>query len=164
MNKDGVDAVRRAVLQATYQYANELSLHDNSPLIQSILGKPEWIVFGAVDAPDPPPAVAATTKEVGAKEQVVTANVIHFDEASGMAMNQQEPNISEIKKVPTVVEQALPWQAWLRVYAEPAAMHGADHGSAVAVLHTLSCGVDGETLPLRAKREVTRACHSQHPS
>ena len=148
VNKDGVDAVRRAVLQATYQYANELSLHDNSPLIQSIPGKPEWIVFGAVDAPDPPPAVAATTKEVGAKEQVVTANVIHFDEASGMAMNQQEPNSSEIKKVPTVVEQALPWQAWQRVYAEPAAMHGADHGSAVAVLHTLSCGVDAETLPL----------------
>ena len=46
------------------------------------------------------------------------------------------------------MEQALPWQAWLRVYAEPAAMHGADHGSAVAVLHTLSCGVDAETLPL----------------
>ena len=146
--KECDDAVRRAMLKATYRYAHELSLHDNSPLIQSIPDKPEWIVFRAVDAPDLPPAVAAATKEVRAKEQVATANVVHFDEASGVAMNQQEPTSKEPKKVSTVVEQALPWRAWQRVYAEPAAMHGADHGSAVAVLYTLSCGVDAEQLPL----------------
>ena len=145
--KEFCNAIRDALLKATQKWASELGLSGNSSRMRDLTGTPEWIVFGAMEARDVLPAVAATPKAVGAKERVVTANVIHFDEASGMAMNQQASD-SGGTKTAAVVEHALPWQAWQTVYAEPAAMHGADHGAAVAVLQTLSCGVDAARLPL----------------
>ena len=46
--------------------------------------KPEWIVFGAKAAPESVPAVAALAD----KQKEVGASIIHFDEASGIAMNE----------------------------------------------------------------------------
>ena len=144
--KEFCSTIQAALLKATYQWASELDLCGSSSRMRALTDVPEWIVFKAEEAPESLSAVAATQQEVGAKQQGDTASIIHFDEASGKAI-QQETRSSSSSTI-TVVEQALPWQAWQKVYAEPAAMHGADHGAAVAVLHTLTFGVDAETLPL----------------
>ena len=141
-------AVRDALLKATFQWAKELNLHGNGPLMRELTNKPEWIVFGAEDAGGLVPAVAAHAaqqKEDGGKQKEVGASVIHFDEASSTAMNKQES--AKVKGI-AVMEQALPWRAWQSVYAEPAATKGADHGAAVAVLHTMAYAFDAETTPL----------------
>ena len=143
--KEFDSTVKDALLKATNPWASELDLFWGSKL-SALTDKPEWIVFKAEENPESLPAVAANQKGVGATQRVDKASVIHFDETSGKAINHQPA--ATTTTTPSVVEQALPWQAWQKVYAEPAAKHGADHGAAVAVLHTLAFGVDAETLPL----------------
>ena len=146
--KEVGSAIQNALLKATFQWASELDLCGSSSRMRSLADVPQWIVFKSEEALEGLPAVAATQKEVGDKQQVLTANVVHFDEASGKAINQTPSSSTSTSTSPVVMEQALPWQAWQKVYAEPALMHGADYGSAVAVLNTLAAGVDTETLPL----------------
>ena len=143
--KEFCSTIQDALLKATNQWARELDLCGSSSRMRALTDIPEWIVFRAEEAPESLPAVAAKQHEVGAKQEQAAASIIHFDEASGKAITPQEETQTA---TPIVVEQALPWQAWQKVYAEPAAMHGADHGAAVAVLQTLTFGVDAETLPL----------------
>ena len=142
--KEFDSTIKDALLKATGKCASELDVFWGSE-VRALTDKPAWIVFNAAEGPAPLPAVAANQQEVGATQQEDKASVIHFDETSGKAINQPA---SAAAATPIVEEQALPWQAWQKVYAEPAATHGADHGSAVAVLHTLAFGVDAATLPL----------------
>ena len=144
--KEFDSAVKDGLLKATQPWASELKLHGSSSRMGEVTGKPEWVVFGAEEALLP--AVAASASKQPKKTEV-KANIIHFDEASGIAMGSQVTHEAEEQRpISIAVEQTLPWQAWQKVYAEPAEMHGGDYGSAVAVLHTLAYGFNAETVPL----------------
>ena len=149
--KKDVNTTRECLLKATQTSASQLKLTGESSILHEIDGKPKWIEFSG-GTQDDVPAVADRKSE--APSASTGSQVINFDEASGQALNQPNPEdttsdtTSTAKKDRPVLEQVVPWKAWQDVYALPVCDVQGAKASAVAVLHTLLAQCDASNVPV----------------
>ena len=143
--KKDVNTTRECLLKATQTFASQLKLTDGSSILHEIDGKPTWIEFSG-GTQDDVPAVADRKSE--APSASTGSHVIKFDEASGQALNQPNPDPAEEEKKQVKIEQVVPWKAWQDVYALPVCDVQSAKASAVAVLHTLLATYDASNVPV----------------
>jgi hypothetical protein len=143
--------IQAALLTGLMKYFAQLGLGEDvdadlrEEKMNALKGRADWIKFTKPETPAKPTVTAVADPTSAA----VAANVIYFDELTGIAQNAQVSFDPLKQKTPgekaqstTTTARKLPWREWNSGMGSVMGDAAADKAAAVAVLHSLHARFD----------------------